>query len=241
MSGTANLAVPYITAAQNQKEVTANAAFNAFDAALTERLAVSVASGNAEPTAAQYRAAAYIAVSGASASGRTVRLPAIKRPIFIGLDAASTKSVSVVRGTTSVTLLPGCTLYLFTDGTANGMVRLGEFGPYRAAQWVRGTPSAGEVLIRWRVQEASTLLPDLLGWDVRADVAATASSVLSVRRNGSGVGTITFAASGTVATLATTSSAAQAFAAGDYIDVVAPSPADATLANITLSMLIVRN
>ena len=241
MSATTNLAIPYITASQNQKEVTHSTGMALLDAAITEVLAVSVSAGNAAPTAAEYRACARIAITGATTAGRTVTLPAVKRPIFISLDAASTQSVSIVRGSAAFTVLPGTTAYLYTDGTANGMLRLGEFGPYRAAQWVRGTPGVGELLYRFRVPETSTLLPDLLGCSAQADTAATASAVLSVRRNGSQVGTITFAAAGTVATLATTSNAAQAFAANDFLDVVAPNPADATLADITLSLLIVRN
>lgn len=241
MSATTNLAIPYITASQNQKEVTHSTGMALLDAALTEGLAVSVSAGNATPSAAQYRACARIAITGATTAGRTVTLPAVKRPIFVSLDAASTKSVSIVRGSASFIILPGAHLYLYTDGTANGLIRLGEFGPYRAAQWVRGTPGAGELLYRFRVPEASTLLPDLLGWSAQGDVAATASSVFDVRKNGATVGSITFAAAGTVATLTTSGGTAVSLAANDFLDVVAPSPADATLADVTLSILIVRS
>jgi hypothetical protein len=241
MSGTANLAIPYITAAQNNKEVTHSTGMALLDSAITEVLAVSVSAGSATLTAAQYRACARVSVTGATTAGRTVTLPIVKRPIFVSLDAASTQSVAVVRGTASFSILPGATAYLFSDGTTNGLVRLGEFGPFRAVQWVRGVPSAGEILVRYRVQEAATLLPALLGWDVRADVAATSSAVLSVRKNGSQVGTVTFAAAGTIPTLATSGGTAQSFAAGDFFDIVAPSPADATLADISITSCIIRS
>jgi hypothetical protein len=242
MSGsTPNLAIPYITASQNQKEATHSTGMALLDAAITEVLVVSVSAGNAAPSAAEYRACARIAITGATTAGRTVTLPVIKRPIFISLDAASTKAVSVVRGSASFTILPGMTLYAYTDGATNGLLRLGEFGPYYAAPWIRGTPGAGELLYRFRVREASTLLPDLLGWSAQADVAATASAVFDVRKNGVSVGSMTFAAAGTVATLATSGGTAQSFAANDFLDIVAPSPADATLADVTINLLIVRN
>jgi hypothetical protein len=241
MSTTTNLAIPYIQAGQTQKEVTHSTGMALLDAAITEVLTVSVASGNGAPTAAQYRACARIAITGASSAGRTVTLPAVKRPIFVSLDSASTKAVSVVRGSASYTILPGCTLYLYTDGTANGLVRLGEFGPQRTKHWVRGVLDNNEIIFRLRVEEASVLLPDLLGWDIRSDVAATGSTVLDVRKNGSGVGTATTAGAGTVATLATTGNAAVSLAAGDILDLRGPATADATYADILISALIVRS
>jgi hypothetical protein len=242
MSATTNLAIPYITAAQNQKEVTHSTGMALIDAAITETLAVSVSSGNATPTAAQVRGAARIAITGATTSGRTVTLPVLKRPLFVSLDASSTKSVSIVRGSSIVTILPGASLYLYTDGTANGLVQMGEFGLYRAALWVRGVPSNSEILTRFQVKDRPlVLLPDLLGWSVVADVAATASTVWSVRRNGSAVATLTWAISGTLPTLATTGNAAQTFAVDDYFDVIAATSADATLADVSATIVLVRS
>jgi hypothetical protein len=242
MSATLNLAIPYIQASQLQKEVTANAAFDLLEDALTETLAVSVSSGSAAPTAAQVRAMALMQITGATVSGRTVTLPVLKRPLFVSLSAASTQSVSLVRGTTSITILPGATLYLFTDGTSNGLLQLGEFGPYRAPIWIRGAPSNGEIVTRWQVKDRPlVLLPGLLGWSVVADVAAAASTVWSVRRNGTAVGTLTWAAAGTVPTLATTGGTAQTFAVDDFFDVQSASPADATLADVSGTILLMRS
>lgn len=242
MSATPNLAIPYITAGQNQKEVTHSSGMALLDAAITETLAVSVSAGNATPTAAQVRAAARIAITGASTAGRSVTLPAIKRPLFVSLDAASTKAVSVVRGSASITILPGVSLYLYTDGTANGLVQIGEYGPYRAPIWVRGVPSNSEILMRWQVKgQALVLLPDMLGCSFVADTAATASTVWSIRRNGSAVGTLTWAAAGTVPTLATTSNAAQTFAIDDFFDLIAATSADATLGDVSGTLLLVRS
>lgn len=241
MSGTANLNAPFIVASQNQKEVTANAAFTRFDAALTETLAVNVSSGNATPTAEEVRAAYRILITGATTAGRTITMPSMKKPIDVSLASNSTQTVSIVRGTASFTLYPGCTTRVITDGTTNGMVRLGEHGPEVNRIWIRGAPSASEVVARWQVQETSVVLPNLLGWDAQADTAADSTTVFNVRKNGSNVGTLTWAAAGTVPTLATSSGVPVTYAAGDYFDVQAPSSPDLTLSDIFLHILLIRS
>lgn len=240
MSTTTNLAIKLIAAAQNQKEVTFGEAVNRIEDAITENLALSVAAGNAAPTQEQVRAAAILQISGATTAGRTVTWPTVKRPFFAALDAASTQAVSIVRGTKSVSIYPGCSMHLYADGGANGLLPLAEYGPVRTAHWVRGVTDDNEIVVRWQVQQDSVLLPALLGWDVQADTAADAETIFQVRRNGSEVGTITFAAAGTVPTLATAGGTAQAFAAGDFIDVKGPVTADATLAGIFFHIMLVR-
>lgn len=64
----------------------------------------------------------------------------------------------------------------------------------------------------------------------RARVAATASTVFVVKRNGTQVATVTFAAGATVGMW----SAAVAWADGDFATVEAPATPDATLADITI-------
>lgn len=240
MSGTANLNAPYVTASQDQKEVTLGEALDRFDAAMTETLAISVSGGNATPTQEQVRAAAMLDISGASTGGRTVTWPTVRRPFMAQLDSASTHAVSIVRGSRSFLLYPGCAAQFYADGSSNGLRRTGEDGPVRFVHWVRGVTDDNEIIARFQVQEASVLLPNLLGWDVQADVAATGSAVFQVRREGSEVGTVTWAAAGTVPTLATAGGAAQVFAAGEFIDIKGPVTADATLAGIFFHIMLVR-
>lgn len=242
MSQTANLAIPYIGANQQQKEVTHSTGMALLDAALTEMLVLSVSAGNATPTADQIRRCALIKITGATTTGRTVTLPVLKRPLFVVLDAASTKAVSIVRGSTAVTILPGTSLYLYTDGTANGLIRLQEYGPYRAPIWVRGVLADGEKVMRWQVMEQPlVLLPNLLGWSVVSDVAALAETVWQVRRDGSEVGTLTWAAAGTVPVMATAGGAAVTFAIGEFFDVVGPATADDTHADVSGTIMLVRS
>ena len=66
---------------------------------------------------------------------------------------------------------------------------------------------------------------------VSASVAATASAVCTIRNGTTNIGTATFAAAGTLATI---SISTPAVAKWDLINVLAPASPDATLANIRL-------
>lgn len=122
MSG--NLGITQIAAAQNQKEVTANAALLRLDAAMTGVFDANLATANVTVTAAQMQQALLIRAISATVAGRTVTLPAVNRIILLHNDVANTQSVGFIRGTTTLTLLAGQTVIARVDGTANGLVSL---------------------------------------------------------------------------------------------------------------------
>jgi hypothetical protein len=66
-----------------------------------------------------------------------------------------------------------------------------------------------------------------------ARVAATAEAILDVQKNGSNIGTVTFAAASSTPAFALAS--ATSFAAGDRLGIVNEDPADATLAGVSLT------
>ena len=124
MSGTTNLGIPYIQASQNQKEVTANAAFDALDKALTETFDANLASANVTLTDAQYRQALAVRAQNATVAGRTVTLPARERLTVLVMDGSCTQEVGFVRGSTTLSLAPGQAVLARTDGSTNGLVAL---------------------------------------------------------------------------------------------------------------------
>ncbi len=77
-----------------------------------------------------------------------------------------------------------------------------------------------------------------------AKTAATGSTTFIVNRITSGVttqiGTIVFAASGTVPTFTTTSGAVETLSVGDILTVIGPATADATLANWAVTLVSTR-
>ncbi len=122
MSG--SLGLTLITASQNQKEVTANAALVRLDNALTATFDANVTAGNIIVTTAQMQQAVLIRAINATVAGRTVTLPGVARVILLHNNAANTQSVDFIRGTTTLTLTVGQTVIARLDGTANGLVSL---------------------------------------------------------------------------------------------------------------------
>jgi hypothetical protein len=110
---------------------------------------------------------------------------------------------------------------------------------YPVTAFVPGAP-ASSAFIRIYFTEPVVCPDNWLGSYVKASVAATAETTINLQKNNSTVGTAVFAAAGTTATLLT-SGAATTYAAGDYIDVDFPASADATAANISVSLLCYRS
>lgn len=95
-------------------------------------------------------------------------------------------------------------------------------------------PADGAKLVNFKPNLALTLPANLTGSNLIADVAATSSSVFSIQKNGVQVATITVDAADTTGTLST--QAAVAFSATDKLTIVAPAPADATLAAVGITL-----
>jgi hypothetical protein len=234
MTTTSNLLVTHIETAQAQKEVTANQAFEAFDDAICEILAIDLTSGNATVTSAQITRALLLDVSGVATTGRTVTVPQGKRAFLVRASAGNSDPFSVVRGSTSIAMAPGRIALFYSDGTANGLEAVagssGVSQPYDIGSMYNGSPTASLVLLRAPLARAVTFPAGLTGSQGVAGVAATAQTDFDIQKNGSSVGTMRFAAAATVATFIMASQTA--FAAGDVLTVVSPSSPDATLADL---------
>lgn len=125
MTTTAGLGLETISESQIQKFQTHNDALDQIDRAFTAILAVDVSAGNATITSLQARSNQVLACTGATVTGRTVTLPAVTRMLILTLDLASTESVSVVRGSTSFAVAPGEAVFVYADGSADGLLVLG--------------------------------------------------------------------------------------------------------------------
>jgi hypothetical protein len=96
-------------------------------------------------------------------------------------------------------------------------------------------PTASEVLFRHEFTVAATIPAGLTGSQGSAGIAATASTVLTLKKNTTSIGTATWAAAGTEPTFAAAS--LTSFAIGDVLSITAPASPDATLADISLSIV----
>jgi hypothetical protein len=113
----ANLDLPQIAENQTHKEVTANDAFAALDAAVTELLSVDL-TNDVTLTGTQWRTCAWIKVT-TSGTGKKLTAPAVKRRVMV-LNA-STHAISVAVGSTTISLAVGAWCEMFADGTTNGL------------------------------------------------------------------------------------------------------------------------
>jgi hypothetical protein len=105
---------------------------------------------------------------------------------------------------------------------------------YNISVYYPGTLNGNQEIIRLNVVRAFLLRANCLGSIATLGTAATSSAVFKIKRNGSQIGTFTFAASGAVASF---SMSEQTFNVGDLLSLVAPTSPDATAAGLALSLL----
>jgi len=104
--------------------------------------------------------------------------------------------------------------------------------PFDVTGGLPGVPAASApILPLVPVARAVTFPDDFAGSYGKASVAATASAAFDIKKNGSSVGTMTFALGATSATFVT-AAGALTLAAGDYLQIIAPATPDATLADV---------
>lgn len=233
-----NLDLDQVLENQALKEVTINTATGQLDAALSEFLSVSLAAGNASLTNSQYRRNLAFVATGVATTGRTITLPTIKKLAIIKSEAANTNSIDIIKGSTSFELAAGSAILVYTDGTADGLEIISESSAgavkvYDIATYCAGLPDVSERLLRFGFVRSIDFPANMTGSNVIARVAATGTTDFDVRKNGLSIGTVRFAAAGTVATFI--GFAAQSFVSTDILEIVAPGSADATLADISFS------
>ena len=99
-----------------------------------------------------------------------------------------------------------------------------------------GKPANAAVLARILFKEARSLPSSWAGSGATAIVPAAATADLLVQKNGATIGTIRFAAGTLPATFV--GPTATAFAIDDTLEIVAPSPQDANLSGVSITLLL---
>jgi hypothetical protein len=235
-----NLNLTQVTENQASPEVPINDKGAELDAALTETLAIDLSAGNATVTASQQRRNVLFQASGVATTGRTVTFSSGVERGFMLFEcaAANTNTISLIKGSTTLTLSPGRLYVVYLDGTANGIVARdvgGTSEPNDLHVFIPGVLSSSQLMFRMKVTRAFTLPANLSGGYGTAGTASTGTKVVDIKKNGSSVATITYTASAT-GTLATSGGTAQSFAVGDVLTIVGPASADATLADVTIDL-----
>ena len=119
----------------------------------------------------------------------------------------------------------------------NGSSWVNEDSPYDVGMFIPGSHGNGALLAQVVLTRAVSLADDFAGARTYAGVSASAETVLDVHRNGSPIGTITFGIGASAGTFATAGGGAETFAAGDRLSIINEDPADATLADLSITFL----
>lgn len=151
-------------------------------------------------------------------------LPAATASTLGGIKVGSGLSVAA-DGTLSANVLSVTNVTVWTNT------------PYDLGFPVFSKPKASEQVFRFVAARAYKLPADQTNGRALAQTAATASAVFTITKNGTQIGTVTFAAGSTTGTISI--SADVSFAVGDRIMVVAPSTVDSTLADIDFTFVCV--
>jgi hypothetical protein len=105
---------------------------------------------------------------------------------------------------------------------------------YDIATYYPGVPGNNQTLLFWTAPRRVRLYPNLPKSQASSGTAATASATCNINRNGSQIGTLNFAAAATVATFSF--AALTVLSRGDVLTIVGPAAADATLADIAITL-----
>lgn len=105
---------------------------------------------------------------------------------------------------------------------------------YDIATFYPGVPGSSQLVMRWQAPRAVTVPSGATNSQASAGTAATGSTTFTIKKNGTSVGTIAWSASGTAGTF--TVSSTVSLAAGDVLTITGPATADATLADIAITL-----
>jgi hypothetical protein len=232
---TPNLLITHLAAAQAKKEITVNEAMDALDQATQGHAVVDVSTVASVVVGLDtYLNNFCLRVAGSTGAAVVVTLPPSNR--FFALDNGSdgTITAGIAGGTGSVVLTPGQIKAMVAQDTRLTELTAGTAPPFSAMLYVAGAPTAGEVVARLAMPYGVSFASAFAGSVARTVTAATASAAFNVTKNGSGIGSISFAAASTAGTFA---GAAGSFVLGDVLGVTAPASADATLADVSITLL----
>ena len=159
---------------------------------------------------------------------------------FVGAGVTATEPVAdeitITVDAIVATVASGTGITVDATDPANPVVNLTD-KPAIVGFFLGDTMPSSAIMVWQLVAPVAMEFPDdFAGSALKADVAATASYVFDIQKNGASVGDVTVAAAGSTGTFVTTGGATT-LAIGDTLEVWAAASADATLADVAISFL----
>ena len=197
---------------------------------------LDVSAGNSSVPAAVWHGVFLLRLTGSPAADPTVTVPDGKRVAAIHNTTARTVTLRTPTLGATVILKPGELAIIGARGSDLIPLAASALGGlYDMGLFIPGLPAATALVFQFVFPRPVTFPAGLAGSTARAATAATASTSFTLRRNGANTGSITFAAGSASGSF--TLSGAVTFAIGDLLELLAPSPADATLADIAVCLV----
>lgn len=143
------------------------------------------------------------------------------------------------------TVSQGSTALLLCDGTdvlTFPLTAAPTSQPFIVASWKNGVPNNSERVLGFTVPSGVTgidLPAGATNSSCEAETAATSQADFDLQKNGSSIGTIRWAALGTVATFVSVTNTQ--FTGGDLIEIIGPGTADGTLADLYFTIYMTRD
>ena len=153
---------------------------------------------------------------------------------IVYVTAISGTTLTITRGEEGTSALSWSIGDYVACGTTAGSVGTST-GVYDIAGGVSGPIAGSQIVLYFIAVRALNIPANFAGSLCVVGTAFTNAATYTIYHNGTSVGTISFAASGTTGTLSTAS--AFTLAVGDTLTIQAPSTADATAANLSITIL----
>jgi hypothetical protein len=232
-----NLAIPLLVDSQSSKYVTVNDAINALDDAICQKLGVTMADADYTFGSSDALGNYVFIMSGALTAGRNVIVPNNEKPyIFENLTTGGHPITVKTSAGTGISIANGSGYALvYCDGTnvvAVGAASVG--GPFDVAVFAPGVGTNAQKLARIPLARAVTFPAGAANSEAKASANATASTTFTFLKNGSSFATVNFATGAASGTWTQASDAV--FAAGDVLEIDGPGTADATLADVGITL-----
>jgi len=208
---------------------------------------VVITTTNVTLTTAEGLEHAIISCTGTLTGNRDLEVPDFESPYIIINNCAGAFTLTVkTAGGTGVVVEQGGMALLVCDGTnvvsefIQGISSTGTV-PYILSAWKNGLPGSLERVVAHSFPNLTgfTLPAGATNSSVEAETAATAETDFDLQKNDVSIGTVRFAISGTVATFVGISE--ETFVSGDRLELIAPSSADATLAEVYFTFALTRD
>jgi hypothetical protein len=242
MSTSPNLLIAHISSSQASKEITCNSGFDSLDGAIAGQFTKALSDANytlADPSEA--RVNLVFVFTGALTAGRNIIVPTSAKLYIVknSTTGGFALTVKTASGTGIAVSAGDGYVILYADGT--NVVKGAATGPapFDVAVTAPGVGTNAQLLLRVKLARAVTFPASATLSQASASANATASTTYTFKKNGSSFATVNYALGASVGTW--TQASDSVFAAGDLLELDGPATADATLANVGITLAGVRS